>query len=179
MMESELNSCYETIRELNDKISHTVPFSKQSLQYDQYVKFYTGLPSFRVLKAVFELLAPPTEFINRNPTKLTDFQEFMIVMAKLRLDSPLQEFAYKFGISVSTISRILLKWLVIMDTKLKPFIKWPDHEVLWISTPACYRSSFGEKVVVTIDCFEVFIESPSNLLGIEPVHGLLISITTL
>ncbi len=164
-MQSELNSCYVTIRELRDKIFHTVPFSEQSLQNDQCVKFYTGLPSFRVLKAVFEFVAPPTEFFNRNPTKLTDFQEFMIVMAKLRLDSPLQEFAYKFGISVSTISHILLKWLVILDTKLKPFIKWPEREVLWISTPACYRSSFGKKVVVIVDCFEVFIERPSNLLG--------------
>ena len=31
-------------------------------------------------------------------------------------------------------------------------------------TPACYRSSFGKKVVI-IDCFEVFIERPFNLLG--------------
>ncbi len=77
-MQSELNSCYVTIRELRDKIFHTVPFSEQSLQNDQCVKFYTGLPSFRVLKAVFEFVAPPTEFFNRNPTKLTDFQELWL-----------------------------------------------------------------------------------------------------
>ena len=58
-----------------------------SLQNDNCVRFYIGLPSFRVLKAVFEFVAPPMELVNRNPTKLTDFQEFMIVMAKLRLDS--------------------------------------------------------------------------------------------
>ena len=59
------------------------------------MRFYTGLPSFRVLKDVFEFVASPMVFVNRNPTKLTDFQEFMIVMAKLRLDGPLQEFAFK------------------------------------------------------------------------------------
>ena len=155
----------ETILQLSDKISHTVPFNEQSLQNDQGVWFYTGLSSFRVLKAVFEFVAPPIEFVNRNPIKLTDFQEFMIVMAKLRLDSPLQKFAYKFDVSVVTVSRILIKWLAILDTKLKPLIKWPEREVLWISAPACYRSSFGKKVVVIIDCFEVFIERPSNLLG--------------
>ena len=56
-----------------------------------------------------------------------------------------------------------MKWLTILDTKLKPFIKWPDREVLWLSTPACYRALFGKKVVV--DCFEIFIERPSNLEG--------------
>ena len=104
-------------------------------------------------------------FVNRNPTKLTDIQVFMIVMAKLMLDNPLQEFAYKFDVSVATVSHIFLKWLAILDTKLKPLLKWPEREFLWISTPACYRSSFGKKVVVIIDCYEVFIESPSNLLG--------------
>ena len=86
-------------------------------------------------------------------------------MSLWQLDSPLQEYAYKFDVSVATVSLILLKWLAILDTKLKPLIKWPEREVLWISIPACYRSSFGKKVVVIIDCFEVVIERPSNLLG--------------
>ena len=77
--------------------------------YNNYNYNYTGLPSFRVLKSVFEFVAPPTEFANRNPTKLTFFQELMIVMAKLRLDSPLQEFAYKFYVSMATVSYILFK----------------------------------------------------------------------
>ena len=106
MMQRELNTCYETNLELSDKISHTAPFNEQSLQNDYCVRLYTGLPSFRVLKAVFEFVAPPMEFVNRNPTKLTDFQKFMIVMAKLGLHSPLQEFAYKFDVSVATVSRI-------------------------------------------------------------------------
>ena len=129
-MQRELNTCYETIRELGDKISHTAPFNEQSIHNDHCVRFYTGLLSFRVLKAVYEFWAPPMVFVNRIPAKLTDFQEFMIVMAKLRLDNPLQELAYKFDVSVATVSRILLKWLAILDTKLKPLIKWPEREVL-------------------------------------------------
>ena len=66
---------------------------------------------------------------------------------------------------MATVSRILLKGLANLDTKLKPLIKWPEREVLWISTPACYRCSFGKKVVLIIDCFEVIIERPSNLIG--------------
>ena len=88
----------------------------------------------------------------------------MIVLVKLRLDSPLKEFAYKFGVSVATVSRFLLKWLTIMYVKLRPLIKWPEWEVLCTSTPACYQASFGKKVVVILDCFEVFIDRPSNLV---------------
>ena len=29
--------------------------------------------------------------------------------------------------------------------------------------PECFRSSFGVKVAVIIDCFEIFLERPSNL----------------
>ena len=67
------------------------------------MKFFTGLPSFKVLKALFDFVAPPVDFLNKNPTKLSSFQEFMIVMAKLRLDSPLQDFAYRFDVSVATV----------------------------------------------------------------------------
>ena len=59
-------------------------------------------------------MAPPMQSFNKNPQKLTSFQEFIIVLAKLRLDRPLQDFAYKVGVSVSTISRIFLKWLTIL-----------------------------------------------------------------
>ena len=52
-----------------------------------------------------------------------------------------------------------------MDTKLRHLIKWPERDVLLISTPACYRASFGKKVVVIIDCFEIFIDRPPNLLA--------------
>ena len=31
--------------------------------------------------------------------------------------------------------------------------------------PVCFQYSFGKKVTVIIDCFEVFFEKPSNLLA--------------
>ena len=62
---------------------------------------------------------------------------------------------------MATVSHILLKWLVILDFKLKPLIKWPEHEGLWLSTLAC--SSFG-KVIVIIDHFEVFSKRASSVM---------------
>ncbi|XP_062512472.1 uncharacterized protein LOC134188291 [Corticium candelabrum] len=31
--------------------------------------------------------------------------------------------------------------------------------------PECFLSSFGEKVAIIIDCFEIFVERPTNLLA--------------
>ncbi len=52
-----------------------------------------------------------------------------------------------------------------MDTVLRSLIIWPDRDSLWKTMPKCFRSSFGKDVAVIIDCFEVFIERPSNLLA--------------
>ena len=63
MMQSELNTCYEKIHDLNEKISRAATFNERSLQSDSCVKFYTGLPSFKVLKALFDFVAPPVDFL--------------------------------------------------------------------------------------------------------------------
>ena len=71
---------------------------------------------------------------------------------------PLEDLAYCFNVSVSTISRVFLAWMVAMDTRLSPLIKWPDREDLWRTMPQCFQFSFGKKTTVIID-------RPSNLLA--------------
>ncbi len=64
MIQRELNTSYGTINDLKMKISCAAAFSEESLQSDSYVKFYTGLPSFKILKALFDFVAPPVQFLN-------------------------------------------------------------------------------------------------------------------
>lgn len=64
------------------------PFTEKTfIGDDERVKFYTGLPKFEALKTVFDFIAPSS-------TKLTRFQEFILTLIKLRLDSPLKDLAY-------------------------------------------------------------------------------------
>ena len=83
---------------------------------DAKVRFYTGLPSYEVLMVVFEHVS---SHVSRQTQNLSRFQEFVMVLIKLRLNVPLY---------------------------------------------MCFQYAFGKKVTVVIDCFEVFIERPSNLL---------------
>ena len=139
------------------------PFDESDFRNnDKKVNFYTGLPSFEMLNIVFRQIE---HFVARKSQLLTPFQEFVLTLMKLKLNMPLEDLAYRFNVSVSTISRVFLAWMVAMDTRLSPLIKWPDREDLWRTMPQCFQFSFGKKTTVIIDCFEVFIDRPSNLLA--------------
>ena len=84
---------------------------------------------------------------------------------KLRLKVPHQDLAYRFGISQSAVSRTLAHWLLIMDVRLSPLIRWLEREELWKTMPQCFKFSFGNKTTVIIDCFEVFYVEPTILLA--------------
>ncbi len=159
-MEDDLE--IETLQLELQSLTSALPFSEEVLECDdERVKFYTGLPKYKILKAVFDMVVVTSAV----PTKLTPFQEFMLTIIKLRLNSPYKDLAYRFGISVATVSRIFSKWLTMMDTVLQHLIIWPSRESLWKTMPQSFIDSFGKDVTVIIDCFEVFIERPSNLLA--------------
>ena len=55
------------------------------------VNFYTGLPSFDILKAAFLQVSP---HVSRDTLTLTKFQEFALILMKLKLDMPLKHLAF-------------------------------------------------------------------------------------
>lgn len=129
---------------------------------EEKVRFYTGLPSYDILLILLEHIEP---HVSRTCQSLSRFQEFVMVLMKLRLNVPFQDLGYRFMVSRSTVSRIFYHWMVVMDIRLKHLIYWPTREELWETMPSCFKYSFGNQVTVVIDCFEVFMEKPSNLLA--------------
>ena len=141
----------------------TQPFTESYfVNNEDRVRFYTRLPGFDVLKVAFGFVSP---FITRRSKTLTLFQEFIMVLMKLRLNVPLQDLAFRFGVSLSTVSRTFSAWMIVMDIRLSPLVRWPEREELWHTMPMCFQYAFGKKTTIIIDCFEVFIERPSNLLA--------------
>ena len=130
---------------------------------DDKTKFYTGIPKFSLLMHVLNLIAP---HIKRNTQNaLGQFQEFLLVLIRLKLNSPLQDLAYRFNISVPTAHRIFDRWIHVMSVRLKFLIQWPEHEELQATMPVVFQRNFGKKVAVIIDCFEIFTERPSSLIA--------------
>ncbi|XP_077551226.1 uncharacterized protein LOC144164850 [Haemaphysalis longicornis] len=126
------------------------------------VKFYTGLPSFAMLLALFNLLEKSIPSGPRNV--LTRFQEMLPTLMRLRLGVPLQDLAYRFNVSQATATRVVERWLSVMHVRLNKLVKWPEREHLQRTMPMCFRQAFGTRVAVIVDCFEVFINRPSSTL---------------
>ena len=89
----------------------------------------------------------------------------MILLIRLRQNLSLEDLAYRFGVSKSTVSRKFLQMLDIAVVRLSFLIKWPERDELRKTMPTSFRQHFGTKVTVVIDCFEVFIEKPLSLLA--------------
>ena len=162
-LQDELADCKQALDKLSSQVREHLPqFCEERFMNDSFTQHYTGLPNIEVLKIVFDHVSKTLPLSERS-TKLSSFEEFICVMIKLRTNRSNEDLSYCFGVSPATISRALLKWLKQMDIRLRNLILWPDHDALWKTMPECFRSSFGTKVAVIIDCFEVFIERPSNL----------------
>ena len=161
-LNEDLAGCHTTIENLSAKLKLQLPpFSEESFKSDESVVFYTSLPNIKVLKTIFDHVV---ETMPMEATcKLAPFQEFMCTLLKLRLNSPIQDLASHFDISKATVSRIILKWLIQMDIRLQGLIIWPDRESLRKTMPECFQESFAKKVAIIVDCFEIFLERPSNL----------------
>ena len=74
---------------------------------DERVKFYTGLPSYAILMVIFNFVSAHVRESCR-PNSLTNFQQFLMVLMKLRLNLFDKELAYRFGVSQS-VSRYFAK----------------------------------------------------------------------
>ena len=92
---------------------------------DDKVKFHTGLPSFEILQKVFSFVE---SHVDRRRTVVSKFQECCMVLVKLRLAVPHLDLAYRLKISTSSVSRILIAWLTVMDIRFTPLIKWPSRD---------------------------------------------------
>jgi len=93
------------------------------------------------------------------------WRSFIIVFLKLRLNLGMQDIAYRLDISMATVSRLFHATLDVMMTHLEWLIKWPEREELWKTMPNCFRACYGTKVVAIVDCYEIKIETPSNLVA--------------
>lgn len=126
------------------------------------IKFYTGLPNWSVFNALMTLISPALPPMPNS--KLSRFTSVVMFLMKLRLNLYDEDLAFRFGVNPSTVSRNFHKVLDVMNVKITHLIKWPDRATLWETLPSSFRRFF-KKACVIIDCTEVFIEQPSDLLA--------------
>lgn len=126
---------------------------------DKKTKFFTGLSHFATLEALYEMFEP---YIVESK-KLTKFHILFLVLERLRLNLSFRFLSYQFVTTIPTISKHFRKCLMHIYRKLKNFVYWPDRDAIKKTMPLAFQRQFGDEVVVIIDCFEVFTETPTNV----------------
>ena len=90
--------------------------------------------------------------------------QIILTIVRLRHNFSFEVLAYLAGVGKSTAIDYFWKWLDIMAVKMKFLITMQSREHIFRTIPPVFKSKFP-RLTSIIDCFEVFIESPGNLLA--------------
>ena len=109
-LQDDLAKCYSTIDKLSLNIKQlSIPFgSKEALSSEgaldsgEKVSLFTGLPNFKILKAIYDHVVATIPI--EGTGKLSLFQQFICSLMKLRLNCPGQFLACLFDVSVASVS---------------------------------------------------------------------------
>ncbi|XP_043951774.1 uncharacterized protein LOC122819259 [Gambusia affinis] len=155
----EINRLLQENRELRSELS------KKQLDADflkddtEKVEYYTGLPCFVILLSLFNTVRP---FLPASKD-LSQFQMVLLTLMRLRLDLPVQHLCHLFNVSHKTLSNAFADTLDVLYARLKPMVSWPERHCLQAAMPPRFLETFGDRVAIIVDCFELGRERPSNL----------------
>ena len=129
---------------------------------NEKVLYYTGLPTWELLLVVFIFIKDHLG----NGIVLSSFQQLLMTLMRMRLRLNLsgQDLTYRFGVHKSTVSPTFMQVIDLLYIRLKPLIIWPERDVLRRTMPMDFRKHCPTSTVI-VDCSEIFVERPSNLLA--------------
>ena len=125
---------------------------------DTKTSYYTGFPNYETFRVVFE---KASKHVKRKNTKLSLQDEMFLTLIKLRQNPGMEDLSYRFGISVSLVTKIFHIWLDALYQVLSGLIIWPSTD--FVEMPDAFSNDRFSKVKCIIDCTEIFIERPNGL----------------
>lgn len=179
----ELN---KTVRSLKAQLygKQDKGLKSSDLKSDQTVKLLTGIPSKVAFDKLFEIVkgslkkvsywsggkktSTKGRYFKKSPKKfgpkraISEKDEFLLTLMKLRLGSTNADLAQRFGISTTTVSGVFNTWVKLLACELKCLVYNPSIEVVKKTLPKKFKSPGYSKVRHIIDCTEIFIETPKN-----------------
>lgn len=147
---------------LKDKIKKTSLDQIGLENNDKKVNTLTGIPTYTLLITIFNVI---TNFL-KPKSDLSPFQQYIMTLMRLRMNFSFEFLAYYFNVDPTTASKLFKHCINVMYCKLVPsLVSWPDRDVLRLSLPYAFRNAKFGKTACIIDCFEIFMEKPRNLLA--------------
>lgn len=141
------------------------------------VSFYTGFENYETLMLCYSIIEEPAQNLSYGtherksfsevvthgrPRILSKFEEFVLVLMKLRLGLFNRDLAHRFKVSRALVSVIFITWIRFLGAELGALIRLPCREVIKLHMPPLIKQYYPNCVMI-IDCTEVEIERPSAL----------------
>ena len=183
-LEQELQKARELIKTLQAEIDslQKKDFSIDDIKDDDHLtELYTGISTygaFKFLSAKLEGKVAKMQYykgtyshkseryqVNESQAKpgrkraLNCDNELLMVLARLRQGLSVEDLAFRFKVSVSTVSTIISTWVPFLAKELESLIYWPRKEELQMFYPEAFKQF--PHVSSIIDCTEIFLERPS------------------
>ena len=145
---------------------------------DEDVTFYTGFPDYNAMTMCYSIVEESAKNLNYDhekintdrddyrkigrPRTLTTFEEFTMVVMRLRLGLFEKDLAHRFNVSVTSVCRILRTWIRFLRCEFEPLINIPPREVIKLHMPEVFKN-FYPNLTIIVDCTEIEMEKPSSL----------------
>ena len=123
-------------------------------------EFWDQESSYLVVVRILWLFKPHM----KQHSSFSPFQQLLVTLMRLCLNLCGQDLGYRFKVHASTISRTFQFVIGLLYAKLKPLIIWPTRDALKKTMPMVFRKHYPRCVVI-IDCFEIFVDHPTDLLA--------------
>ncbi|XP_072159647.1 uncharacterized protein [Bemisia tabaci] len=132
---------------------------------DNYVKYYTGFPTYRMLQIFINIFKDLdiNYYLKWSVHKIEREDQIFITLLKLRVNYGTIDLARQFDCSQATISNIIITWIHVFHEVLvlDLFKEIPSVAKNKACLPPCFTDFNNCRIV--IDCTEVFVDTPHNL----------------
>ena len=161
----------------NEKLRRTSVTVESIVEDPKICQRYTGFQNYPSLKGFCDYLY--SRIIDGNflrysrvcsPKKKYNFEEeLFIVLCRLKTGSYNYDFAKRFDISESSMSRLFSDWLKFLSQELKLLFELPDEAAAKHGAAPCF-SKF-ENVTMVLDCTELFTQQPATSQNRKQVYS--------
>lgn len=142
------------------------------------ISFYTGLSNFESFMCFFRLINPgdcvenikvwSRSYSSRSsnagrPHMLTAKDQLFLVLVRLRLGLFERDLAYRFMVSIATVSRICTTWISFIYLQVGQMDLWLSRDKVDKAMPAVFKERYPSTRAI-IDATEVRCEVPSSLV---------------
>ena len=148
---------------------------EQIADNDAAIHFYSGFNDYSTLIICFEFLGKSVDHLKYWGSKskvpsmekrgtsrsLTPLNEYFLVLCRLRCGLLEMDLSFRFQISQSTVSRIIITWINFLFFKFKDIPIWPCRQQVNHFMPQLFKEFYPTTRCI-IDATELFIQSPSN-----------------